>query len=181
MSEIWKDIPKYENIYQVSNFGNIKRLERYGNYGRHTNAFFPEKLMKQQLDTNGYLRVNLTKDRKKWKISVHQLVILVFKSIKSNRYKVIDHIDNNKLNNKLSNLQVISARENVLKHRKTTNKSSKYPGVYWHKRNKKWLAQTTLKGKHIYIGHYNSELEAFKSYSKQIETRVSHRDWSAFF
>ena len=164
MEEIWKDIPNYEKIYQVSNYGNVKRLERYGNSGRHADAFFSEKLMKQQLDTNGYYRVSLTNDKVRYKATVHQLVILSFLGIKSDRYKVIDHIDNNKLNNKLYNLQVITARENVKKHRKTVKKTSKYTGVSWHKMNKKWRAQTSVNGKNKYIGDYDSEDDAYKAY-----------------
>ena len=162
--EIWKDIPNYEKIYQVSNFGNVKRLARYGNSGRHTNAFFPEKLMKLQLDNNGYYRVSLTNDKVRYKATVHQLVALCFFGIKTDRLKVVDHIDNNKLNNNLNNLQIISARNNVKKHRKTTNKTSKYTGVSWHKRNKKWRVQTSVKGKNVYIGDYKCEEEAHKAY-----------------
>lgn len=100
MNEIWKDIPNYEGLYQSSNFGKIKSLERF-NYKGHHNL---ERVLKPTLCKNGYLYVNLCKDKKVKVLAVHKLVALTFLKNKNN-YKCVNHIDGNKLNNKVDNLE----------------------------------------------------------------------------
>lgn len=102
MVEIWRDIPNYEGKYQVSNFGNIKSL----NFHRENKS----NLLKTQIDKYGYLRVNLYKNGKMRNCQVHRLVMLAFKE-ESNL--TINHKDENKLNNKLENLEYITVKENV--------------------------------------------------------------------
>lgn len=100
MGEIWKDIPNYEGLYQVSNYGKIKSLERY-NYKGHHNL---EKILKQSKCKNGYYYVALCKDKKIKYYQVHRLVAQTFLDNKNN-YKCVNHIDGNKLNNNVSNLE----------------------------------------------------------------------------
>ena len=101
-NEIWKDIPKYEGLYQVSNLGNVKSL----NYNNEKYA----KLLIPQKHKNNYLFVNL-----KGKIySVHRLVAITF--IENNKhYNSINHKDGNKQNNCVENLEWCSYSYN-LKH-----------------------------------------------------------------
>lgn len=102
MVEIWKDIPSYEGKYQASNFGNIKSL----NFHRENR----NGLLKTQIDKYGYLRVNLYQNGKMRNYQVHRLVMLTFKG-ESNL--TINHKDENKLNNKLENLEYTTIKENV--------------------------------------------------------------------
>jgi len=109
--ELYKNIKEYENLYQVSNFGNIKSLR--------TN-----KILNLHIGVNGYKTVSLRKnsdDIKPKIFYVHRLLALTFIE-NVNNYPVVDHIDGNKLNNELSNLRWSSYSENV-KNGHLTNKN----------------------------------------------------------
>lgn len=113
--EIWKDIPGYENFYQVSNIGRVRSLDRYvvGNTGKH-NSFRCGKVLTNNIGTTGYYRVNLTDPttNKRTSRRVHRLVALAFIENPLNK-KMINHIDGNKLNNKLENLEWVTRKENA--------------------------------------------------------------------
>jgi hypothetical protein len=104
--EKWKPIVGYESKYEVSDLGRVKTF----NYRRNPFIMVQEQLKK------GYCRISLFKDNKKKRVLVHVLVCQEFKGyIQNNKFKVIDHIDNNPKNNIASNLQIISFRENIIK------------------------------------------------------------------
>lgn len=78
---------------------------------------------------------------------------------------VTDHIDGDGLNNQRCNLRFVTHRQSCL-NRKHTSRLSKYPGVTWLKRQKKWQAQARLEGSHKYLGVFNSEYDAHLAYAK---------------
>ena len=85
---------------------------------------------------------------------------------------VTDHIDGNPLNNQRDNLRICSSRENNQNHRHksaTRNYSSKYPGVYWHKRAEKWMAYIKINKKRKHLGLFLIEEEAAKAYQNVCE------------
>ena len=165
--EIWREIKEYEDSYQVSNLGNVKSL----NYNR-TNK---EKLLKLNINTHGYLTVGLYNGGNVKTFRVHQLVAVAFLNHTINGYKVVvDHINNDKLNNTLGNLQLISQRENVSKDKKGF--SSQYIGVYWSKNNKKWSSQIQINGKLKHLGLFNSELIASKAYNTALNCINNGKD-----
>ena len=95
MEEVWKDIPEYEGLYQVSNTGKVRRLNYRGS-GK-------TKLLKQSTD-KGYKRIVLSKNGKKKNHWVHRLVAIVFIS-NPNNYKEVNHKDENPSNNNVKNLE----------------------------------------------------------------------------
>lgn len=101
--EIWKDIPGYENFYKVSNLGNIKSLKRPG---------AKEKLLKGEIDQDGYIRITLAKNGKTKKYKAHRLVMMAFNNTNDSSLQ-INHIDGNKKNNKLENLEWCTASYNT--------------------------------------------------------------------
>ena len=150
MEEIWKDIPDYEGLYQVSSLGRVRSI-RYNK----------TQTLKVYDDLRGYLSIKLHNNKKIKNYKIHQLVAMAFLGHKPCGYKlVIDHINDNPSDNRVENLQLIEQRENC---RKTQGKySSKYKGVY----------KIEVKGKNnvyiyfrstIYLDKKNKNLGIFKS------------------
>ena len=102
MEEIFKNIDEYEGHYQVSNMGNIKSLK-----------FNKEKILAPAKTKSGYLYINLCKNNITKKIKIHRLVLLTFNLKNKFDYKQINHIDGNKLNNSLDNLEWCTQSENM--------------------------------------------------------------------
>lgn len=76
----------------------------------------------------------------------------------------IDHKDGNGLNNQKDNLRRSSQQQNMCNRKKFINSTSKYKGVYWNKNLKKWQVQIRVMKKAIYLGLFENEIEAAKSY-----------------
>jgi hypothetical protein len=156
MKEIWKDVPTYEGEYQVSNNGKVRSLK--------TN-----KELKQALSSN-YWSVTLSQNGKTKGKRVHQLVAMAFLNHKPSGFKlVIDHIDNNKLNNSLENLQILTHRQNTSKRKN----ASKYTGVCWHKIKKQFIASIQIKGKINHLGYFDNEYEAHLAYQAKLSEYAS--------
>lgn len=100
--EVWKDIPSYEGLYQVSNLGNVKSLNKY----HHKR----EQILKPKKDKYGYLCVRLSKNGELKDFTIHRLVMLSFVG-ESNL--TVNHKDENKKNNRLDNLEYMSNKDNV--------------------------------------------------------------------
>lgn len=98
MIEEWKDIKGYEGLYQVSNLGRVKRVKT----GR---------ILKPLKHTNGYSMVNLSKNNIVSTKKIHRLVAQAFKPNPENKAEV-NHIDENKTNNMISNLEWVTRKEN---------------------------------------------------------------------
>lgn len=106
MSEIWKDIHGWEGHYQISNKGGVRSLTRTLKHRNGTLVKHQGKLLKQCPNSKGYLRVNLRKPGKTEIRFVHRLVAEHYVSNpKPDDYAVVNHIDNNFLNNDCSNLE----------------------------------------------------------------------------
>ena len=159
--EVWKTIKGFED-YQISNLGNVKSLKN----GK-------EKILKSHPNERGYYNVDLYLSNKRKTLRIHKLVSEYFLNHKGDGTMklVIDHIDNDKSNNRLDNLQIITNRQNSSKTiKKIQGKtSSKYVGVTWHKQSKKWLAQIQINKKHISLGTYINEYDAHLAYKNKLK------------
>ena len=159
--ENWKDIPDYEGLYQINENGDVKSI----NY-KNTNK---EGILKPCINTSGYKMVVLMKNNKRKSYYIHKLVAITFLNHKPCGMKqVINHIDFNKLNNNLNNLEIITQVENVNKRRIKT--SSNYEGVSFHKNSKKWISRITIENKSVYLGIFLTEKEAYDKYLQIKET-----------
>ena len=108
--EIWKPIEGYENLYEVSNLGRIKSLERMKWNGRGYQKI-PERIIKPQKNSKGYLQLQLSKDGKAKGYLVHQLVATAFCE-NPHGFKEVNHIDEDKTNNNADNLEWCSRSYN---------------------------------------------------------------------
>ena len=104
-NEIWKPIPNYDS-YRVSNLGRVKSVDRLSSNGRKLKGE-----IKKSSDARGYLHVSLCKDGKCKYFLVHRLVMLAFVG-ECPKGMEVNHIDENKHNNCLSNLEYITNIEN---------------------------------------------------------------------
>ncbi len=106
--ELWADIEGYEGLYKVSSLGRVVSLEKIDAQGGHRK----EKILKPIKTPDGYLQVRLHKNRaKKW-ASVHRLVANAFMPNLLCKPQ-INHIDEDPQNNRLENLEWVTARENA--------------------------------------------------------------------
>lgn len=108
--EIWNDIKGYEGLYQVSNKGNVKSLERTCKTKWYVRRV-KERIYAQSLDRYGYPIVTLHKNGKRSTFTVHKLVASAFLK-KPDGCNSINHIDENKQNNNLENLEWCTVQEN---------------------------------------------------------------------
>lgn len=99
MSEIWKSIPDYEGLYEVSNYGRVRSVYRY------------KRILKPMISNSGYERVDLFKNKNRKQFSVHRLVALTFIDNPEGK-KIVNHKDENKLNNHINNLEWVTNKEN---------------------------------------------------------------------
>lgn len=106
--EKWKDIKGYEGYYQVSNYGNVKSMDRVISNG-HSLHLHKGRIMKLKGDR--YKEIFLCKEGKGKKFFVHRLVAAAFIDNKDIKPEV-NHIDGNKTNNHFSNLEWCTSKEN---------------------------------------------------------------------
>ena len=166
--EVFKDVIGYEGFYQVSSNGRVKSVQRI--IVRKNGALLPvkERILKQAIGKRGYELVVLQKNGNTRTKKIHQLVAESFLNHTPCGFKlVVDHIDNNPLNNNVSNLQIISHRDNVVKG--TKRGRSNYVGVRLHNATGKWASEIMLNGVNKWIGCFNTELEASEAYNKTLK------------
>ena len=155
MDEYWKDLQGYEDRYAISNLGNIKNLK--------TNV-----ILSPWLNTNGYKSITLRKDGNPKSLKVHQLVAVNFLNHNPNGMNlVVDHINKDKLDNRVDNLRLVTQKENSLNTKKIT--LSKYRGVSFDKRVNKWFAYVTINNKFKWIKSSKCELSCAVAYNLKLK------------
>jgi hypothetical protein len=171
--EIWKDIPGYENLYKASTKGRIKILKKKWLSGKNTIREQDEKIMAQGI-TKGYYQVKLHKNKKYKNYRVHQIIAMTFLNhLPCKMNLVIDHKNDNKLDNTVENLQIVTNRFNC---KKTQGKySSKYKGVHLHKHFYKdkiyiyYQSRILIKGKKKSLGYFKNEFDAHLAYQSALK------------
>lgn len=127
--EIWKDIPKYEGLYQVSNTGKVKSISHYTrNSTKNSFRLTKGRILAQYKMPNGYMQVQLSKNELREKYYVHRLVADVFLDNKDNLSDV-NHIDGDKNNNSVNNLEWCSHKDNQVHMFKNRMTKKAYPVV----------------------------------------------------
>lgn len=166
--EEWRDVPNYEGYYQASNLGRIRSIKRtiLTKKGfRKIKGFIINPYVNKK---NRYYSFSVSVCNVKKTINVHSFVYYAFNRLASVKkgYFVIDHIDNNPLNNKIENLQLVTNRINGSKDR--INGTSKYVGVYWRKDRSIWQSQISINKKVIKILTHKNEELCLKAYQEAL-------------
>lgn len=112
MKEIWKDVEGYEGLYQASNLGRIKALRKERPFA-HTIRVYPEVIMKPSTTKRGYYLVQFMKNGKARHYTLHRIIAKTFIPNPDNKLTV-NHINANKLDNSVSNLEWCTYSENQL-------------------------------------------------------------------
>lgn len=135
--EQWKDVVGYEGLYQVSNLGRVKSLKRFINRFKSGGFTCEEIIKKSRICINSYVIIDLSQNNKAQTFKVSVLVARSFLNHTSNGYKIIvDHIKNNeRTNNSIYNLQLISTRENTSKDNKNKNIGVSFNNKFLHRKN----------------------------------------------
>ena len=153
--EEYRDIPDYEGLYSVSNYGNVY-------------SYRNDRILKQSNNSHGYLQVGLMKNSKQKTMTVHMLVAMAFLGhIPDGTTKIIvDHIDNDKTNNHASNLQLTTNRHNISKDR--VRKDDLPTGVYISP-SKRFRSKITIDRKQISLGTFDTPEEASEAYQTAVD------------
>lgn len=112
ITEVWKPIKDYEGLYEVSNLGRVKSLERVKIRSNYKPQPIPEKILKPDTDKLGYKRVRLYNDKKSKKYQIHRIVAETFIPNPNNN-PFVNHIDCNPSNNCVENLEWVTHKENM--------------------------------------------------------------------
>ena len=143
--KIIKDFPNYE----VSNFGNIRNIKT-------------GKILKPGINGRGYYTVSLRNDGNMYTKNIHKLIAEYFIANPYNK-QCVDHIDNNRLNNNVSNLRYATSQENSMNRKLNSNNTSKYKGVCYSKLFNRWNAYITINGKMKNLGYFKNLEDAINA------------------
>ena len=165
--EEFRDVPDYEGIYQASDLGRIKSLTRtILRRGKHP-IQIREKILSSSPNRKEYLKLSLYKNSKKETKTVHQLVAITFLDhIPCGLDLVINHKNFIRRDNRLDNLEIVTMRVN--NNHKHLPSTSKFTGVSWNKKSKKWYAQIAIGVKVKHLGGFDAEEEASQYYENAL-------------
>lgn len=113
-NEIWKNIPNFEG-YQVSNLGKVRTHNKVTYTKKHGERHWKDRILHYKGNTykTGY-KVDLWKNNKPYTMLVARLVAFTFYNKDINNHKLtVDHLDGNRLNNNINNLELVSLKENI--------------------------------------------------------------------
>jgi len=149
----WFDIKGFEGLYKISKDGKVKSVKK-------DIILSTEKTTKK-----GYCLITLSKDGKKTYVYLHRIMASTF--LGNIKGKQIDHIDGVKTNNSIENLRICNNSQNQSNSPKKSYKNplSKFKGVTWCKN--RWVAQIQKNSKYYYLGRFNCEDEAAKTYNNK--------------
>ena len=137
MEEIWKPIKGFENLYEISNFGNVRSLDKLVKAKNNSNRLVKGHLLSPALGKNGYYFVGLSDCGTNIKVYVHRLVALHFvDNPKPNEYNIVNHKDENPKNNVYTNLEWCTQAYNVSYGNARQKQAAKIRGVLNTKQSK---------------------------------------------
>lgn len=165
--EEWRDIKGYEERYQVSSMGRIKTKRRRKAPRSAGDPFTEPRTHNEYLNKSGYPMARLSINSTTKRYLLHRIVASHFIS-EIPIGLVVNHIDGNPRNNKVSNLEIVSQFDNNRHGRVSKKSTSKYIGVFYDKQTNKWRAQLSFGGNRYNLGRYKTEELAFEQIKKKM-------------
>ena len=107
-AEEWKAVVGYEGAYEVSTLGRVRSFRRE----RPQNGWLPERIMSPMVKKDGYCQIHLQRNGAVSRRYIHRLVVEAFCG-KIPEDRQVNHVDGDKSNNKIANLEIVSAAENI--------------------------------------------------------------------
>jgi hypothetical protein len=137
---IWLPIKNYEN-YEISICGQVRNATT-------------KRILKLRIGNHGYYYIHLWKNGKEKYFLIHRLVAITFiPNIKNEKF--VDHVNNNQLDNTISNLRWCDLSKNQFNRILNKNNNSGIKGVYWNKKSNKWHTQIKYNNKCFYLGSFD--------------------------
>lgn len=168
MGEEWRDVIGWEGLYQVSNHGRVRSLDRHYTQrvrGGHIRPrFIAGKILAAGRDNKGYPMTAFCREGKVTRLAVHHLVLEAFHTLRP-KGKVADHINGIRHDNRIENLRWVSYRSNA-RNRHSPRYGNPHVGVdYRAKRASPWRAKSTDKhGRAVHIGYFKTPEAATNAY-----------------
>jgi hypothetical protein len=173
LKEEWVDIIGYEGYYQVSNYGQVRSIDRVIKTKNGKVNSLKGRILKFKIyhhPSGGYHYLRLSKHCSETSFKVHYLVARHFIGRSPELQSFINHKDRVKTNNYFKNLEWVTHRENISHNKKNKpNKQSKYTGVSKSSNGKKWVAYIYNGTKNVNLGSFDVELNAYKAYKKALD------------
>jgi hypothetical protein len=111
--QIWRDLKDFKGLYQVSNLGKVRSLNRRVYHsGNQTTHFHKGRILSSRINNSGYLSVRLSKEGFVVTRFVHRLIAEAFVPNLQDK-PCVNHKDGNKLNNEIDNLEWVTHKENM--------------------------------------------------------------------
>lgn len=175
--EVWKKIPGWEEFYEVSNLGRVRSLTRIVIRSNGFSCISKGRILKPGVNKGGYEYVNLRNHPQVKNARVHVLVAMAFLNHTPSIELVVDHIDGNKKDNRLVNLQIITHRQNTSKGGLCKNRTSDFVGVSQQKGRTRWRACIKIEKEAIVLGNFPNELEASETYQNALSIYMSDKEY----
>ena len=169
--EEWRDVPEYEGYYQVSNLGRVRSLDRWVTYSNGRKRFYRGREIAGRVNEGGYRDTTLRMGNIGRVYRFSQLVAMAFLDHKPNGHKlVVDHIDGKRLNDRLTNLRIVTNRANctICYRSNKSSLSSQYSGVRYRDASRRWHARITFEGEEVNLGTYDDEKDASSAYQSAV-------------
>lgn len=163
MEEVWREIQGYEGLYQVSNLGRVRSLDRYVPHKTFGRKFCKGRTLITHINNAGYVTVNLCKGNKHTSFDVHRLVATAFLYAENIDAVQVNHKDENKHNNCADNLEWCSRSYNNMYGTKRERTNAKI---------EKPIVQCDLDGN--VIKEYSSASAAEREISGKFTGAISH-------
>tara|TARA_R110001632_G_scaffold194731_1_gene316180 strand:+ start:270 stop:815 length:546 start_codon:yes stop_codon:yes gene_type:complete len=148
-------LPYYERAKEVLNYNEQTGI--FVRFIKSRNTYEEAGV----INGSGYRQISISVNGNRKILRAHRLAWFMAYGELPN---IIDHIDHNKLNNRISNLRSCTHQQNKFNQGKYSNNTSGFKGVSFRKPNKKWMAQIAQDGKIIYLGSFNCPQEASRAY-----------------